>query len=378
MPRRRGRGEGSVEQLPSGNWRAIHARSDRDSVRIRDGKTFATKGEALAWLRERQAESARMPAGASAGNTTLAEWFERWHAGRKDVVSSRTNYDDQWRWGKHIAPHLGSMVLRKLTAPMVSDWLAKLADAGASGADRKASGALLRKVLYGAVAQGLLSVSPMRGVKLPRAIRPEKIALTAEQVRAVIQAAPERYRPMFLLWFDAGLRPGELFALRWQDVSLDRSEIFVCRALDDLSRQIKETKTTKGRRLLAISAATRDALATIRPADGVGLVFPSPRTDRPWHGSNFLRNVFGPTIKRAGVKCRPYDVRHTTATLLISAGVSVKVVSERLGHEDIQTTLRHYAHVMPGQQAAAASVMGQILIAPREPHEQKQPPTTSS
>jgi integrase len=356
-----------MAELPSGSWRAtLHLGVDANGKKIRETATFPLKADAQAWLRARQSEIDKAPAGHQATATlTLAEWFDRWHTGRKEGVSARSTHDNEWRWGKHVGPHLGAVPLRKLTPVIIADWLAKLREAGASTDTRKKSGALLRSMLNGAVSAGLLAASPMKGIRLPKVVRPEKVALTREQVLAVIEAAELRYRPLFLLWFDAGLRPGELFALEWDDVRLDAGEVYVRRALDDVSRTIKETKTQKGRRLLAISAETQAALAAVKPAQAAGLVFPSPRTANPWHGSNFRRNVFAPTIKRAGVKCRPYDVRHTTATLLISAGVSIKVVSERLGHEDVQTTLRHYAHVMPGQQAAAAAVMGKIFSTTR-------------
>jgi integrase len=68
---------------------------------------------------------------------------------------------------------------------------------------------------------------------------------------------------------------------------------------------------------------------------------------------------------------RPYDLRHTGATLLLLAGVSPKVVSERLGHSTITLTLDTYAHVLPGMQEQAAAKIGAILKASTEQQSQR-------
>jgi integrase len=76
--------------------------------------------------------------------------------------------------------------------------------------------------------------------------------------------------------------------------------------------------------------------------------------------SNFRRNSFAPALKRAGLAhlpIRPYDMRHTSATLLLAAGVNIKVVSQRLGHESIVVTLKHYIHVLPDMQEHARAVV---------------------
>jgi integrase len=82
----------------------------------------------------------------------------------------------------------------------------------------------------------------------------------------------------------------------------------------------------------------------------------------PLRGNNLERRHFGPQMRKAGVpRIRFHDLRHTAATLMIAAGVPVKVVSEMLGHADVATTLRIYAHVLPNMQRDAAAVMERLL-----------------
>ena len=80
--------------------------------------------------------------------------------------------------------------------------------------------------------------------------------------------------------------------------------------------------------------------------------------------SNFLRNSFTPALRRAGLAgkgIRPYDLRHTSATLLLLTGVNVKVVSQRLGHESSELALKHYAHCLPAMQEAAAAAVDRLF-----------------
>ncbi len=83
---------------------------------------------------------------------------------------------------------------------------------------------------------------------------------------------------------------------------------------------------------------------------------------RPLRERFVLRSVFRPLLKKAGLPAhRLYDLRHTSATLLLAEGLPVHVVSQRLGHRDIATTLDNYAHVLPTQQAAATEKIASVL-----------------
>jgi integrase len=79
---------------------------------------------------------------------------------------------------------------------------------------------------------------------------------------------------------------------------------------------------------------------------------------QPLRRNNFISKLFKPLLKRAGLPdVRPYDLRHTSATLLLAAGVNIRVISERLGHESIEITLKHYAHCLPCMQEKAVEAV---------------------
>ncbi len=134
---------------------------------------------------------------------------------------------------------------------------------------------------------------------------------------------------------------------------------------------MKSPKTQKSRRVIYLAPRTVEALKAHRERmrkEGrdveAGPVFVNVEGNL-LSKSNFFNRSWKPTLKRAGVpKIRSGDMRHTAATLLLEAGAGVKMVSERLGHEDIQTTLKFYAVVLPSQQEQAGAIVQQILDNP--------------
>jgi len=170
------------------------------------------------------------------------------------------------------------------------------------------------------------------------------------------------------------MRPGEALALRWSDI--DGSKIRIQRNLvryPDGRWELKEPKTPRARRTVAVPEMTQVMLRQER-RDQVEarLKAGSAYEDRDFvfaagNGSPLdwrvvVQRHFHSILKRAGLpRIRPYDLRHTSATLLLADGVNVKVVSERLGHASAALTLDVYAHVTPDMQAEAADRMQGVL-----------------
>lgn len=353
---RRGAGEGSFEKLPSGRWRCVVSRQI-DGRQVKNSRSFDTKREAQAWRDSLRGEVVR------AG--TLGDWLTSWLILIRPDVAPKTYRHDSQKVERWIRPHLGAVKFRDLTPLTIRSWLADLSTLHhASDSERQKAGAVLRKCLNSAVTHAQIPKSPMAGVKLPNPKRPEKRSLTPAELLGFFEAAgPHAYA--YRLWADAGLRPGEFFALQWSDIS-SLGVVTVERSLDADNHRLKATKTRKGRRRIDLSPSTVAALLVARPAGG-GVFCPDTRGGMWWE-SNFLEERFRPVAQAAGVPwATPYTLRHTCATLLLRAGVPVKVVSERLGHEDITTTLRTYAHVMEGDQGRAASVWEQILASHAHP-----------
>jgi integrase len=173
---------------------------------------------------------------------------------------------------------------------------------------------------------------------------------------------------LYLTALDSGAHPGELFALLWSDVDLEGRYIIITKSLEEINGvlRIKPTKTAKSRRRIDLSAKTAATLGEHRKAmlaEGhiAGPVFCDTQGTY-LRNSNLRRNSFVPILAKAKLPhIRLYDLRHTSATLLLLADVPVKVVSERLGHSSITLTLDTYSHVLPTMQRRAADLIGQFL-----------------
>lgn len=262
----------------------------------------------------------------------------------------------------HIAPTLGSVALRQLNAEQIARWQADRLAAGAGPSSVAKARTLLSGILQRAHEAGRIQSNPARLVRKPREGRREEVRplapSTIERMRA---ASLERDSTLIAVMAYAGLRPGEALGLRWGDV---RDKTLLIERAVSLG-QIKTTKTGERRtvRLLAPLAADLRAwkMRSGRPSD-TALVFPS-RDGGPWSEpawQNWRRRAFARALEAAGVEhARPYDLRHSFASLLLHEGRSVIYVARQLGH-GAQLTLGTYGHVMdeledsPRQDAEAA------------------------
>ncbi len=227
---------------------------------------------------------------------------------------------------------------------------------------------LLRAALQQAVRWQLLARNPADAVDPPRPPKTEMKALTEAETAALLRVAEmsNLYLPI-LVAVVTGLRRGELLGLRWSDIEFGTGETSVQRTLEQTSEglRFKEPKTQKASRTVTIPAIAVDALKAhkvhqaerrlmLGPAyEDHGLVF--ARDDgSPWPPDTFS-TAFAVLIRRSSLPhVRFHDLRHSHASQLLRQGVHPKVVSERLGHSSVKTTLDIYSHVVPGMQHDAA------------------------
>jgi integrase len=260
--------------------------------------------------------------------------------------------------------------LAKVTALVIEGLHGELSSRGVSASEQHKVATTLRAALRAAVRLGLLASSPAAAIPRPRVTAREMRPLDRDEVQRLLEAAEgERLSAWFILAIDSGMRPGELFALHWPDVDWDRGRVLVRQSLEEIGGRLrlKIPKTPRSRRWIPLCQATLAALADHKgkmEAEGQDIVLGPVLCNQEGglvRQSNFYHQVFRPTIRRAGLSLRPYDLRHTCATLLLEAGINIKVVSERLGHESVATTLKHYAHVLPAMQEAATAAMQAIM-----------------
>ena len=343
---------------------------------------YATKRDAERALAERIAGVDGVPVD-DPGALTVGAYLDAWLCGVRPALKPSTgkSYAEIVRW--YIQPRVGAVRLVDLNAFHLRALYAELLE---SGAVRSAGGLspgtvggvhrVFRKACNDALAAGMLVKNPMIGVRPPRSEPPEMRTWSAADVHRFLDAT--RSDRLFALWvlvLATGMRRGELAGLRWADVDLDAGRLAVRRSRVSVGYQVHEgePKTRASRRSISLDARVLTVLGAHRrrqledrlawgPAwDNTGYVF-TAEDGRPLHPER-IKVIFGQHVETAGLaKIRFHDLRHTSATLALAAGIHPKVVSERLGHTNIAITLDLYSHVTPSLQAEAADILGAVIL----------------
>jgi integrase len=339
-----------------------------DGKRLR--KTFPTLAAARAWRAEAQAAIRRGKLRAAAATTlreAADELLEGMRSGRVRTKSGEIykpsavrSYEAALR--DRVLPALGGKRLADLQHRAVQRLADEFLGEGLDPSTVRNALMPLRVIFRRAIEDGELAVNPTSHLRLPAVKgRRERIA-SPEDAQRLLAALPERDRAVWATALYAGLRRGELMALRWEDVDLAKGVIRVERAYDEKGRVHVEPKSRAGRRTVPIVGALRDQLVAhrARQDSDSGLVFgATPET--PFQPSNLWRRAQR-AWKRASVEpIGLHEARHTFASVLIAAGVNAKAITTYMGHASIQTTYDLYGKLMPGSESEAAALVDAYL-----------------
>ena len=225
----------------------------------------------------------------------------------------------------------------------------------------------LRALCRQATERGELAVNPCAGLSMPRGNRRRDRIADPVEATALVAALPVDDRPLWATALYAGLRRGELQALRACDIDLASGVIRVERGWDPREGPI-ELKTTAGRRRVPIPAVLRDLLLehqlrTGRRGDD--LVF-GPDGGEPFEPRQTQREADAAWKEAHLERITFHECRHSYASLMIAAGVNAKALSVFMGHASISITLDRYGHLMPGSEEEAAGPLDGYLEAERE------------
>jgi integrase len=281
--------------------------------------------------------------------------------------------------------------LQRLTAPRIAAFYSELL----AGGRREGKGlapktvrnihALLHRALKDAARWGYVPHNRADDVDPPHGGSHQQQVLTPEQLRAFLaHVRGDRLYALWLLVATTGMRRAELAGLRWSDIDFARARLTprLPRVVVNYQVHESDTKTASGRRSLALDPATLKELrehqrrqaeerAIAELADNNDLVFtwPDGRPLHPdlitdWfqrHAKRVVREQDGRT--KVGLPAiRLHDVRHSYATAALAAGIPAKIISERLGHANVQITLDTYSHVIPGLDEQAAATVARLIL----------------
>ncbi len=337
----------------------------------RHARSFDKKVDAERYIAQMASDVAR---GAyvdpALGKTTLGDYAREWLAAQTFDISSREQVEHRLR--SYVYPTWEDVPLGRIRASAVQKWLAELTHRLAPSTVRQTF-IHFSAILSAAVDDELIAKNPckVRSVTPPLVPRQRVVPWPREQVRAVMDALPDRYRTLVAVGAAAGLRQGEIFGLSVDDVDFLRRTIHVVRQVKYVRNQLvfDAPKYGSGRDVplpdslgvllsehlrafppVTVELPWGDPQAPKAKRVAVPLLFTSH--ERKALNRNYINAfVWRPALKEAGAPTARgngmHALRHFCASNWLEQGVSIRAVAEYLGHRDEGFTLRTYTHLMP-------------------------------
>jgi integrase len=263
-----------------------------------------------------------------------------------------------------VLPELGRARLSDLRLVDLQRWVDRMARSGLDPATLRSTVTPLRAILRRAEQLGQVQGNPTRGLTLPASRSRRERFATPREAEALLAELDPGDRALWATALYAGLRRGELVALRWTDVDLAEGVIDVRRGWDAEVGEV-EPKSRNGRRRVPIPGVLRDYLVERRlGTDPRGRVFESD-----WHVRRITERARARWEAKGLAPLNLHEARHSYASLMIAAGVNAKALSRWMGHANIGVTFDLYGHLMPGSEAEGAALLGAYLARSAEPQE---------
>ncbi|MEO8689325.1 MAG: tyrosine-type recombinase/integrase [Solirubrobacteraceae bacterium] len=312
-----------------------------------------------------------------AGRETLAEFVQQWwelEATARLERATLRSYASHWN--RHVLPRLGHLQLRQITPLVLTSYRASLEREGVGPETIRRTLVLLQSILARAVEWQRIGTNPVKAVRKPRTSRRRAVLPLAPQaIEAIRGYMLDRGRrdgaTLVSLLGYAGLRPEEALALQWRHVR--ERTLLIEQAVSD--GQLKGQKTNRPPRTVDLLEPLKHELAewllASNRATGGAFLFPGATPDRPWRDHdyrNWRKRHFQPAAEAAGLTgARPYDLRHSFASLMLHEGrIGVVDLASQLGHSPTMT-LNTYGHVIAEFREAPRTSATESIESARRP-----------
>jgi integrase len=320
-----------------------------------------TKAEALALLHD---TLAKINAGAyvKPSSVTLETHLRRWYKERCEPrLAPATLQNYAVCLNKHLIPALGDRPLGELQPLDLQRFYSDMLAAGAHPRTVEQVHQVLHIALAQAVKWGLVVRNVADLADPPRPPKRRIAAVSPQDIDRVITSAPPLLRDIIELTVRTGLRRGEVLALSWRQVDLERRILSVDRNLQRINGRyiIKQPKTERSIRAVPLDEGATALLGRRKRSNPGELVF--SREDGSPLDPSWLTHAFRKLSRGLALDMRFHDLRHAYAGLALMAGVDMRVLRELMGHEDISTTVNTYTHVLETVKARAARAIGDLL-----------------
>lgn len=298
----------------------------------------------------------------------LAAFAQQWFSEFK--VAWRKTYETTVRGilDQHLLPRFGALPVSAITRAQILEFRSHLANLRGRREGSKLSPArintimlILRQILQEAADryEFTMPMGRMRPLKVPKSdVEP----FTLAQVQLMIKTIRPDYRNYLQVRFFTGMRSGEIHGLKWKYVDFERGLILVRETI--VGGEEEYTKTDASQRDIVMSSVVRDALLAQRKVTGNrDYVFCNLRGE-PIDTINFTKRVWYPLLRYLGLELRrPYQTRHTTATLWLAAGEAPEWIAKALGHASSEMLFRTYSRFVPNLTRRDGSAFDRLLAA---------------
>jgi len=278
----------------------------------------------------------------------IEEWFTdslpSWRHSHAATVRSTIN--------RHLIPYFGNMAVGVISKADVLHFRAEIAQRKGRGDNETLSAKTINRIVQ-VVSQALTEagdqygfINPVERIKRLKQHRVDIHPLSLTETRQIIETVRPDYRPYMIVRFLTGMRTGEIHGLKWKFVDFDRRQILVRETL--VRGRVEYTKTDGSQREIAMSAPVHDALVEQRQRTGdMEYVF-CTKNGSPLDNDNFTNRIWYPLLRHLGLeKRRPYQTRHTCATLWLASGENPEWVARQLGHVNTLMLFRTYSRFIP-------------------------------
>jgi integrase len=371
---------GHIRQRSRNSWELRYSHGIDPATGKRQIATTTVRGERKAAERELRRLLREVDTGEHVDPTrlTVRAWLARWLDTVRQEVSPKSHERYTGIVTNFLIPALGNLPLTKLAPVHIQEAYNGWARGGRrdgkvgglSPRTRRHIHRILRSALARAVEQQVLARNPADAFKkrLPTVERLAMTTLTADQSARLLAAIAHTriYWPV-LLALATGMRRGEILALRWKNVDLERGTLRVLESLEQTKTRLRFKGPKSNRhRAITLPAFAIEELRRLKREQAeellalgirqTGETLACCRADGQLLQPQSLTHQYTRLIGRVKdlPRVRFHDLRHSHATQLLKDGVHPKIAQERLGHASITTTLDLYSHVTDTMQSDAA------------------------
>lgn len=353
----------SYEQNKNSKLWSVRFREDTpDGVKNKRLSGFKTKKEAQTGYIKYVNEKPKIAASVPSEELLFADLIRRYLEHTKARIKASSYYDIESKISKHIMPYFDNKLVSEVTPLDILNWQQTVDHYSykyKSGLRTFLSSIYKFGERYYDIKNIIPKVEPFRNLEKKK----KMLFWTSDEFKTFIEHVSDfEFNVFFRTLYITGCRKGEALALEWSDIDFKKKTISITKSLtrkeSGKAYAITTPKNASSNREVDIPKSLCDLLTTLKSSQETHtFVFGD---DRPFAERTIDRR-FSTAIQLSGVpKIRIHDLRHSCASLLISQGVSIVAVSQRLGHSNIEQTLNTYSHMMPADATKIIEILDSI------------------